>query len=71
MNQDLKNTLWTAADELRSSMYAAAIAAYGRLTANEQQAPALAQLRDTLFPRLIAGRLRLPEAQALANEVPA
>ena len=29
---------------------------------NQQQAEALATLRDTLLPRLIAGQLRLPEA---------
>lgn len=71
MNQDLKNTLWAAADKLRSSMDAAATAALTRLTANEQQARALAELRDTLVPRLISGRLRLREAQAPAGEVPA
>jgi type I restriction enzyme S subunit len=71
MTQDLKKTLWAAADKLRSSMDAAAAAAFSRLTANEQQARALAELRDTLVPRLISGRLRLPEAQAPADEVPA
>ena len=33
-------------------------------SANEAQAKTLAQLRDTLLPRLISGQLRLPEAQA-------
>lgn len=34
----------------------------------ELQAIELADLRDTLLPRLISGQLRLPEAQALAQE---
>ena len=71
MTQDLKKTLWAAADKLRSSMDAAAAAAFSRLTANEQQARALAERRNTLFPRPIPGGLRLPEAQAPADEVPA
>ena len=38
---------------------------------NRQQAQTLAQLRDTLLPKLISGRLRLPEAEALlAEELP-
>lgn len=40
-----------------------------RVKANEQQAQTLSTLRDTLLPRLISGQLRLPEAQALINEV--
>ena len=32
------------------------------------QARTLATLRDTLLPRLISGQLRLPEAQAAAEE---
>lgn len=31
----------------------------------------LTQLRDTLLPRLISGQLRLPEAEALVEEMPA
>lgn len=34
----------------------------------QQQAQSLAQLRDTLLPRLISGKLRLPDAQALIEE---
>ena len=41
---------------------------FARLVANEQQAQTLAQLRDTLLPKLISGRLRLPEAEALLAE---
>ena len=39
-----------------------AAAVFKRVTANERQARALAELRDTLLPRLISGKLRLPEA---------
>jgi type I restriction enzyme S subunit len=35
---------------------------------NERQAQTLATLRDTLLPRLISGQLRLPQAQAAAEE---
>ncbi len=36
---------------------------------NSQQIGLLANLRDTLLPRLISGQLRLPQAQALLQEV--
>lgn len=39
-----------------------------RYIANSLQAKELAELRDTLLPRLISGQLRLPEAQALVEE---
>lgn len=42
-----------------------ATAVFRRVTANERQAQALAALRDTLLPRLISGKLRLPEAQSM------
>ncbi len=35
-----------------------------RVAANDEQAKVLADLRDTLLPRLISGKLRVPEAQA-------
>ena len=38
------------------------------IAANHQSAQTLATLRDTLLPRLISGQLRLPEAQAAAEE---
>ncbi len=40
-----------------------------RMMANVHQAQTLATLRDTLLPRLISGQLRLPEAEALIQEV--
>ena len=36
---------------------------YARLRQNYEQAQTLANLRDTLLPRLISGKLRLPEAE--------
>ena len=39
-----------------------------RIAANEAQRTQLAQLRDTLLPRLISGKLRLPDAQALIED---
>ncbi len=41
---------------------------FGRLIESEKQAQTLATLRDTLLPRLISGALRLPQAQATAEE---
>lgn len=38
-------------------------AIFERIAANEQQRAGLTDLRDTLLPRLISGKLRLPEAQ--------
>ena len=38
------------------------------IAANHQSAQTLATLRDTLLPRLISGQLRLPAAQAAADE---
>ncbi len=37
------------------------------IAANALRARGLAELRDTLLPRLISGKLRLPDAQALAE----
>jgi type I restriction enzyme S subunit len=44
---------------------------YRRFRANSERAMTLATLRDTLLPRLISGKLRLPEAEAVAAEVAA
>lgn len=41
-----------------------AITVFSRVTANERQARALAELRDTLLPRLISGKLQLQEVEA-------
>ena len=44
-------------------------ALFARLVENERQAQSLAEVRDTLLPRLISGQLRLPDAQVLASEI--
>lgn len=44
---------------------------FEQITENVLQAQTLAQLRDTLLPKLISGQLRLPEAEELlAEELP-
>jgi type I restriction enzyme S subunit len=40
-----------------------------RIELNELHKATLAETRDTLLPRLISGKLRLPEVEALADEV--
>jgi type I restriction enzyme, S subunit len=40
-----------------------------KILTNHSQAQTLATLRDTLLPRLISGRLRLPDAEALVEDV--
>ena len=41
---------------------------WSKIHENQSQAQTLVTLRDTLLPRLILGQLRLPEAQAAAEE---
>ena len=41
---------------------------YGKIRRHTEQAQTLATLRDTLLPRLISGKLRLPEAEAMLEE---
>lgn len=48
-----------------------AAAVFSRVTANERHARALAELRNTLLPRLISGKLRLPEGQEAVEAVAA
>jgi type I restriction enzyme S subunit len=40
-----------------------------RIAANQLTIRKLAALRDTLLPRLIAGKLRVPEAEAMLTAV--
>lgn len=40
-----------------------------KIFSNSKQARTLTQLRDTLLPRLISGQLRLPEAEAMVEEI--
>ncbi|MFQ2334981.1 restriction endonuclease subunit S [Aeromonas dhakensis] len=42
-----------------------------RIFSNNQQSQTLANLRDTLLPRLISGQLRLPDAEAMVSETQA
>ncbi|MGK9045885.1 restriction endonuclease subunit S [Stutzerimonas chloritidismutans] len=44
---------------------------YAKIVEGKQKAQTLTQLRDTLLPRLISGQLRLPEAEALVEALPA
>ena len=44
---------------------------YKQIRANLEQAQTLANLRDTLLPRLISGQLRLPDAEAMVSEAQA
>lgn len=46
-----------------------AVPLYERLVTNKQQVQNLANLRDTLLPRLISGQLRLPEAEVAMEAV--
>lgn len=39
-----------------------------QIAKNEKQSQTLASIRDALLPRLISGKLRLPEAEAMAGE---
>ncbi len=48
-------------DDQRTSLYV-------KLQENTLQAQTLVTLRDTLLPRLISGRLRLPEAKTQIEE---
>lgn len=40
-----------------------------KMFSNSQHTQSLTQLRDTLLPRLISGQLRLPEAEAMVEEI--
>ncbi len=49
--------------ELRSKFESMTALYRAKIEANQKQADSLAQVRDALLPRLISGKLRLPEAQ--------
>lgn len=40
-----------------------------KISANDEEAKNLSSIRDTLLPRLISGKLRLPEAEAIMDEI--
>jgi type I restriction enzyme S subunit len=41
---------------------------FDQLVSNAQQSRSLAQLRDTLLPKLISGELRVPDAERIVGE---
>ena len=42
---------------------------YRHIVENERESRTLAQLRDTLLPKLISGKLRVPDAERILGEV--
>lgn len=54
--------------EIRSVFEHLAAPLWARIHLNQQQALDLAELRDTLLPRLISGKLRLPEVEKVIEE---
>ena len=57
--------------EIKKSFDDVASGIWEKIHINQRQAQTLAQLRDTLLPKLISGQLQLPEAEALlAEELP-
>lgn len=56
------NEVLSAFDEISSSLDQ-------RVIDNEEQIRTLTTLRDTLLPRLISGQLRLPEAEAMVEQI--
>lgn len=57
-----------ATTELRRRFGEVAAVLISRIATQERQATALSEIRDTLLPRLISGKLRLPEARAQVEE---
>ncbi|MGN4956831.1 hypothetical protein ACTG2S_15270 [Aeromonas sp. 82P] len=55
--------------ELKQAFEVRAAAIWHKIHLNQKQAQTLANLRDTLLPRLISGQLRLPDAEAQLSEV--
>lgn len=53
--------------EVREAFDQLAVPIFNKIKANEQHRRSLSELRDTLLPRLISGKLRLPEAEALVE----
>jgi len=54
--------------ELVKAYEGAALSIHQRVLENNRQAQTLTQLRDTLLPRLISGKLRLPEAETILEK---
>lgn len=61
-------TVMDPGNRLRMAFENVAQPLWARIHANQRQALNLAATKDTLLPRLISGKLRLPEAQAQLEE---
>ena len=68
-DQVLKFRLAIADDSILIAFADIASPIFERVYANRLKTKTLSQLRDTLLPRLISGQLRLPEAEAMVEEV--
>lgn len=55
-------------DPVLTSFTGSAVSLYRQLAENERESRSLAQLRDTLLPKLISGELRIPHAEAFLKE---
>lgn len=55
-------------DPVLSSFTKSADSLYRQLAENERESRSLAQLRDTLLPKLISGELRVPDAEWILGE---
>lgn len=55
-------------DPVLTSFTRSAVSLYRQLAENERESRSLAQLRDTLLPKLISGELRVPDAERILRE---
>jgi type I restriction enzyme S subunit len=55
-------------DPVLTSFTRSAVSLYQQLVQNERESRTLAQLRDTLLPKLISGELRIRDAEAFLKE---
>ena len=56
-------------DPVLTSFTRSADSLYRQMAGNERESRSLAQLRDTLLPKLISGELRVPEAERIVGAV--
>jgi type I restriction enzyme S subunit len=54
-------------DPVLTSFTRSAVSLYRQLAENERESRSLAQLRDTLLPKLISGELRVPDAERIVG----
>lgn len=55
-------------DPVLTSFTRLAVSLYRQLAENERESRSLAQLRDTLLPKLISGEVRVPDAEQILGE---